>query len=415
MTCTYLDSNGTTLMPPRVTETLIKWVNRGNMSSTYPSAKSASELVEKFKSEIAEKCQFPQEGKDGYTIILTSGGSEANSTIIQSAIRSFIKGTSKRPHIIVSSMEHDNIMMLMEDLSEEDVDVTYIDPITKGDYIGSIDSKEVEKQIRPNTCMISIMSANNETGIKNDVKTIGNIAKRHNMIPFHTDAVQMFGKYSINPIENNITSFSGSFHKLYGPTGVGVLVVKNAFLKGWGLKPMIQGHQNGTLRGGTECIHNIAAAREAYKLSFENRDTKNHRLLKLKKYTIDILSRHISTLFIEEYDDRYNKTGIVFIHPKYNWNNVLPNTLLMSIIQPNICNVKIRKELLKQNVIISVGSTCKTNDKKASHVLTAIALPLELKKGIIRISTNDFTTEDDINLFIYHLLTLIKNRTCTTT
>ena len=218
--CVYLDNNRTTIIPERVINEMIKWINEGATKQ-----KKVIKMMDIFRQEIADQCNFSLIGPNGYCIVFTSGASESNMTIITSTIRSFSKVTNKQPHIIISEIEHDSI----KNLQLENVDITSI-PVTENrPYLGSIDPTLIDKSIKPNTCIISIMSANHKTGAINDIKTIGNIALNKN-IPFHTDAVQTFGKFPINPIENNITTFSASFHKLHGPTGIGILAIKNSFI-----------------------------------------------------------------------------------------------------------------------------------------------------------------------------------------
>ena len=413
--CVYLDANGTTIMPQRVLNEMIKWSTRGNPSSLYPSARAASKMVDIFREELADRSNFSLVGPAGYTILFTGGGSEANSTIITSTIRSFIKLTNKRPHIITSSVEHDNIMLLIKDLEEEGVDFTLIDPETMGPNLGSVNPESIAAAIRPNTCLITIMSANNETGIKNDIQTIGKIAESYK-IPFHTDAVQIFGKYPINPDINNITSFSGSFHKLHGPTGLGILVIKNSFIGGYQLKPIIHGHQNYGMRGGTECIHNIAAAREAYKMSFEDREKKNNNMKVLREYMINQLKNRFSTYTLDNFNGSVPCTDpppIVFITPTSSpTTGIVPNTLLISVYHKNICNTNMREKLANHNIYVSIGSACKTGDKKSSHVLRAMNVPKELFPGVIRISLNDFSIKEEIDYFIEIFTHLIKTNQC---
>lgn len=412
--CVYLDANGTTIMPPRVISEMIKWATRGNASSLYPSAKASNKMIDLFREELADRSNFSLIGPEGYTVLFTGGGSEANSMIITSTARSFMKLTNKRPHIITSSIEHDNIMLLTKDLSEEGVDFTIIEPETNGSNMGSIDPESVANEIRPNTCLITIMAVNNETGIKNDIRTIGEIAKL-NKIPFHTDAVQVFGKYPINPEINNITSFSGSFHKLHGPTGLGVIVIKNSFIEGYQLKPIVHGHQNYGLRGGTECVHNIAAAKEAYKMTFENRDKKNNNMKILRKYMMSQLQERFITYLLDDFrinNPTHPSAFLVFVLPKGNDNATVPNTLLISVCQTDICNGNIREKLADANIYVSIGSACKTGDKKSSHVLKALKVPRELIPGIIRVSLSDFNTKKDIDYFVETFTELIKSKQC---
>jgi len=418
MTTVYLDYNATTVMPKPIIDVLIKWCTRGNCSSIYPSAKAGKALIRDFKQEIATVCKFPLEGPNSYSIVFTSGGSESNTWIITSIIRAFVKATGKKAHIIVSNVEHDNILILADNLEAEDVDVTRIPITTSGPLLGTVDPEDVYKAIRPNTCVIAIMAANNETGIRNDIKAIGHIAKNRAVpIPFFTDAVQIFGKESIDPLANDITAFSGSFHKLHGPTGTGVAVIRNDLIEGYNLKALIPGHQNNEMRGGTECIHNIAAARAAYKMSFENRDEKNMLQLNLKKYLIKKIGSYFPIIELETYkiNKEYNKPMpekyIVWI-TNSDMNKVLHNTIFISVIYPKVCNIEIRKELASRLIYVSIGSACKIGQKTASHVLLAMGVPDELKPGVLRISLGDFTTKDEIDAFIATIYYIINNNLC---
>lgn len=411
MTC-YLDYNATTIMPERVVNVLTKWATRGNASSIYPSAKASKKMMDCFKNEIANICNFKLGDNDGYSVFFTSGGSEGNTWMITSAIRSFVRLTGKKAHIITSNVEHDNIMLLCKDLEQEDVDVTYVPVIKHGTEMGSVDPSDVYNAIRPNTCIIAIMAANNETGIRNNIKAIGYIAKEKK-IPFFTDAVQLFGKEPLSPEENNITAFTGSFHKLHGPTGTGVVVVKNSFLEGYDIKPLIPGHQNNEMRGGTECIHNIAAAREAYNMTFENRMEKNLNTKKLKDYALKGLSKLCHTYYLEDYlIKKYPSPSIILLTPKGGMDNVLYNTIFISLNFDKICNSKVRQALADYGVLISVGSACKTNSMKSSHVLDALGVPKDIVPGVIRISLGDYTSKEDIDLFLTTLHSIIVNRKC---
>ena len=408
----YLDYNATTVMPDRIIQILTKWATRGNASSIYPSAKASKKLLECFKKDISTICNFTMDGEEGYDIIYTSGGSESNTWVITSAVRSFLRLTGKRAHVITSNVEHDNIMIMGKNLEQEDVDVTYIPVKQTGPELGSIDPEDVYKAIRPNTCIIAIMAANNETGIRNNVKAIGYVAKQKK-IPFFTDAVQIFGKQPISPEENNITAFSGSFHKLHGPTGTGIVVIKKSFIDGYDLKPLIPGHQNHELRGGTECIHNIAAAREAYKMTFENRMEKNINIKKLKEYAMKYLSKIFNVYYFEDYmKHKYPPPAIIHLTPKDGEVNVLQNTIFISLHFEKICNSKVREELANRCIFISVGSACKTDSMKSSHVLDALGVPKELVPGVIRISLGDYSTKNDIDKFIQELYNIIVERKC---
>jgi cysteine desulfurase len=406
----YLDYNATTIMPKIVLDELCKWATRGNASSTYPSAYKGKALMDQFRQEISDQGEFSLVGPNGYTIIFTSGGSEANSWIITSATRAYAKATGKRPHIITSNVEHDSIRHLIRDLEQEDVDVTIMPVVNLGSKLGSVDVDKLESYIKPNTCLISIMAANNETGVINDMAAIGHIAKRRS-IPFHSDAVQLFAKTGIKPVELNITAFSCSFHKLYGPSGCGLAVVQNSFLEGYNLRPLIAGSQNYGLRGGTEAIHNIAASRAAFTLNFKNREATNQKIYRLKLYTRKLLSSIFPVMYLDEFKQLYPNvpaTCIVLLTPVDNDENVMGNTIFISIFRHGICNKLIREALADEKIYVSIGSACKINDPKASHVLAAIGVPTELYGGVLRVSLGDYTEKEDIEKFVVILTNIIR-------
>ena len=209
------------------------------------SKEEKEDLLSRFRDEIAYTLNFSLIGPDGYTIIFTSSQAESNSTILMSSIRSFIKLTSKKPHIIMSNLEHKSSLLLANDMKEEHVDFTILD---------NIDLKTIADAIRPNTCIISIIYYCPYLGIMNDIESIGELAKK-NKIPFHSDISHIFERKHINPRVNNITTFTATFRNI---PSVSLLVIKNSFIEGYKIKSMIYGNENFFLRGGEECIHNIA-------------------------------------------------------------------------------------------------------------------------------------------------------------
>ena len=267
----------------------------------------------------------------------------------------------------------------------------------------------IESKIKNNTALISIMHANNELGTINDVKRIGQIAHSRN-IPFHTDAVQTFGKYKPNMKKNNIDALSMSFHKLYGPMGVGMIIINNEFIQGYGLCSIISGSQQYSLRGGTENVPGIAGSLAALIDNFKNRKKKNQKLLTLKKHICDTLGGSIP---FGEYKTYFSKppkrNEFVILGAKKS----LPNTLLLSFaknIGPPFCNSKLKKFLNQNNIIVSIGSACSTRSTKASHVLEAIKAPAVIKRGVIRISLSDKSTKKEINTFCKYLIRGISSQ-----
>jgi cysteine desulfurase len=257
---TYLDANGTTLMSEKTIGVINRWFNRGNPSSIYSSASESQKLMNSFRSFIAKECEIDQ---NEWEILFTSGASESNSHILTSAARSYAMKTGNMPHIISTAIEHKSIIKCCELLERDQLaTLTIVKPMING----LIDPESIAREIRSNTCIITCMSANNETGAINNIQRIGELAHAQN-IPFHTDAVQIFGKSIIKPIIHNVDALSISMHKINGPLGCGLLIISKLLVEGYELSPHICGTQNSGLRGGTENLPAIAGSFAAFKFN----------------------------------------------------------------------------------------------------------------------------------------------------
>ena len=405
----YLDNNGTTQLCPPARREMIRWLDsRSNPSSDSIVAAKARELLDFARSMIATHCGTTL---SRHAIVFTSGASESNSLILRSVAEAYAKHKKNIPHIITSATEHKSIIQCCNALSDNHkARITYIEP----NAYGCISPALIEQSITVNTALISIMSANNELGCINNIKEIGRIARSHN-IPFHTDAVQLFGKYKIPLVKYNIDALSMSFHKLYGPMGVGMLIISNELLDGYGIKGQISGSQQGELRGGTENVPGIAGGVAALQSTFRNRDKKNQKMYDMKMMIILELRKHLKQGTYETYfnDVEKKRNEFVVMGPVINGNckkpNVLPNTLLICFVKnvmisktdkKPFCNIDLKKMLDCENVIVSVGSACSTSDKKASHVLYSIRAPDIIRQGVVRISLSDTTTKREIIEFL---------------
>lgn len=399
MAICYLDANATTFMPDIVIKTMVKWTNKGNASANYESAKECKKLMDLFRNLLVT-----EHGFTNHTAIFTSGASESNSQIITSTVRSFMSKTGYMPHVITSNIEHKSIISCCEDLRDDGLcQYTKIEVINDGVNYGTVDPKDLEAAIKPNTCLISIMTANNETGIINNIPELSAIAHKHK-IPFHTDCVQSFGKYGVY---NGVDACSISFHKLHGPPGIGCLIINNKFINGYGLKPIIAGTQNFGLRGGTENIPGIGAAYAAYKYTYLRRGDKNSYVARIRDYLKDLLCRKINCFYIDEFESQKNTKNKIFWIANRDGSKILCNTLLFAVYKDKFCNIKMREELYKYGIIISIGSACNTSSEKSSGVIEALNVPKELRSGILRISLPDNVTEENINLFVDHFMKLI--------
>jgi len=431
---TYLDNNSTTMMCKPAKDAVVKWLTaRSNPSADSLLASKAKQLMifaERYiLAHIGEKAGGSggnTGNKAAYSVIFTSGASESNSFILRSTVESFKRWKGVTPHIITSMIEHKSILDCCKYLEENGMaTVSYVSPNVYGFILPSAVEKELNAQ--KNVALVSIMAANNEMGTINRYAEIGAVCHKHK-VPFHTDAVQIFGKFRIAMKKENIDALSMSFHKLYGPMGVGLLIVKNEFLEGYKLNSQIFGSQQHALRGGTENIPLIAGSIAAMMDTFRDRAKKNAHMAALKSAFIKGLSKHVPCGDYMEYfkaagsgDSGSNayKDGtdefIVLGCPVGKANKAglacLPNTILVSFAknsstkaETNFCNVKLKKALDAKKIIVSVGSACNTSSAKASHVLYAIRAPDVVKRGVIRISFSDDSKKRDVITLLSTLL-----------
>lgn len=402
----YLDNNATTRTCDEATKVMTDWIQScSNPSGSSWLSKASKMLIDKSQKYVNNLCSL----KDKYYVLFTSGASESNCTVVQMVIEAWYRNVGSVPHIITSAVEHKSVLDCLKHMQESGrIELTVIEP----DMYGIIDPQQVDDAIKKNTALVTIMFANNELGAINCVRKIGEAAHKHN-VPFHTDAVQIFGKVQLDIPRFNIDALSMSFHKLYGPPGVGMLIISKAFVDGYGLKSQISGSQQHGLRGGTENIPGIAGATAAMVQNFKNRTVKNQHLMRLRNLLLDTLSRKIPIVPFSEFYDTGNlyetrggkphkgKAICILGPPKDQKNSYLPSTVLISCIDYDkpFCNVKFKKLLESQGVIVSIGSACNTSSKHASHVIQSIKAPPIVKRGILRVSFGDLNTTADVKNF----------------
>lgn len=417
----YLDNNSTTFVCKPACVMVSEWLNCFNPSGDHAYSLEVRDAIKKTSDVILDHCYVTSAT---HTIIFTSGATESNSFIIRSCVRSFKtkllnKNIHTLPHIVSSSIEHTSIIETLKCLeSQKEISVSYVDP----NIYGYIEPEEVEKEIKPETCLIIVMMANNEIPTVNNISKIGQIAQKFNR-PLHSDCTQTFGKFRFDISKQNISSISASAHKFYGPKGVGILIIDNLLIENYQLKAEICGHQQHGLRGGTENVAGIMGLGAALFHSFKKREEKNEKLFKLRNYIIDKISEKIPTNDYESYvntDEKIKRNEkkeveIVFLGPpKNNEQFILPNTILLSICKnrgSEFCNINLKKFLDYNNIIVGIGSACLTDNEKASHVLSAINAPRVIKKGVLRISLSDDNNMDDANEFVKYLIMGI-NKQC---
>lgn len=407
----YLDNNATTRVCDESRALMTDWIQScSNISSSNQLGLAGRDLVDRARSEVVKLCNC-----SAYHILFTSGASESNCTILHMVVDAWYRNVGGRPHIVTTAIEHKSILACLEQLNgAKRVDFTLLEP----DMYGIIAPEDVERAIRKNTALVTIMFANNELGSINQVRSIGEVAHRH-QVPFHTDAVQVFGKLAIDLPRFNIDALSMSYHKLYGPPGVGMLIIRKSFVEGYRLQGQIAGSQQAGLRGGTENLPGIAGATAALISNFRKRVEKNARLAKLRKIILDLLTVKNPWGYVlprVNYDEFYNKESpsgsgkaLCVLGPQEK-NCHLPNTILMAVIDydRDFCNVRFKTRLETQGVIVSIGSACNTASKNASHVLTAIRAPSIIKRGVMRVSLGDFNTEAEVRNFARVFLEAVR-------
>lgn len=439
----YLDNNATTMAPPEVIDTVVRWMNRGHPSAGYASAREAQKLLQGFRRRLAADGGFELEGPLGYTVLFTSGGSEGNCHIATAAARAYAACTKKLPHLILSAIEHQSMLACCRQLVRDRMAQLTLLPVrtcgSGSGGTGTVDPEELRKAIRPNTCLISIMAANNETGALNDLRSLGAIARAAS-IPFHSDAVQLFGRATVRPTVLNLDAFTGSFHKLHGPVGVGFLAIRTCFVDGYGLGALVGGSQNGGLRGGVENLPGIAGAFAAYKRAALSRGDKNRQMRRLRDGMMVTLSRRFLAVHVDDYCEARprapdgdtstprssrvptaprTKAGaalalrldtaaaegrpvLVWIAPA-DRARILPNTLLFSTLRAapgGFCNKKARAALERRGVLVGIGSAGDAAAGGPSHVIEALDVPPALWQGVLRVSLSDDTSAADVAAFV---------------
>jgi cysteine desulfurase len=358
----YLDYNATTPIDKEVAEAILPYLteNFGNPSSNHEYGLIAKKAIENARKQVAELLNCSPE-----EIIFTSGGTESNNFSIKGSAF-YLKDKGK--HIITSSIEHPAVTEVCKYLESKGFDVTYL-PV---DEFGRISIDELEKAIRRDTILISIMHANNEIGTVQAISEISKIAKKHG-IRFHSDAAQSVGKIKTDVQELGIDLMSVAGHKLYAPKGVGALYIR----KGTKLEKFMHGaNHEYNLRAGTENVLEIVGLGKAAEIALRDFD-KNFA--------------HSKKMHDRLYQNIIKKLPDVKLngHPEYK----LPNTLSISF--PNIEANTLLSKL--ENIAASAGAACHSDGVNLSQVLKAINIPTRIAMGTIRLSSGKYTTEKEID------------------
>ncbi len=371
----YLDHNATTPLAPEVRDAMLDIMDNypGNPSSIYMEGKSASHYVDTARRSVARlfNCTARR-------IVFTGSGSEANNLVLKGAA---FANRQEKNHIVTSSTEHPSVLNACKWLEQNGMEVTYLN-VNKA---GIVNPKDLSSAITDRTCLVSIMTANNETGIIQPIKEMAAITQKKGVY-FHTDATQAVGKIPIDVNELGVDMLTMSAHKIYGPKGVGAAYL-NKDIK---IDPLIHGgSQENGLRAGTENVIEIAGLGMAAELAFENLSSMNK----------------VRTL-----RDRL-EAGIMNLIPgaRLNGDKELrtPNTISMNL--PGMRGESVVMALDQKGISISSGSACRSGSPKPSGTLLAMGLTEEEAHCTIRISLGIENTEEEIDQTISAFGDIIKD------
>ncbi|MGD1917628.1 MAG: cysteine desulfurase NifS [Pleurocapsa sp.] len=368
----YLDNNATTRIDEDVLAAMLPYftIYYGNPSSMHTFGGQIGHVVRKARSQVADLL-----GAEESEIVFTSCGTEGDNAAILAAL----KAQPKKKHIITTEVEHPAILNLCRRLEREDYTVTYLSVNGKG----QIDFDELEASLTGNTAVVSVMYANNETGVIFPIEQIGQIVKEYGAL-FHVDAVQAVGKIPLDMKNSTIDLLTLSGHKIHAPKGIGALYVR----KGVRFRPLlIGGHQERGRRGGTENVAGIVALGKAAELAQQHlADVDREKRLR-DKLEQGILAAIPNTAVNGDRHNRLPNTtniGFKFIEGE---------AILLSLDDYGIC--------------ASSGSACSSGSLDPSHVLRALGLPYSVLHGSIRFSLSRYTTEAEIDRVLEVLPSII--------
>lgn len=363
----YLDNAATTKTSEEVVAAMLPYFTEyyGNPSSVYEFASESKKAVSNARRTIAETL-----GAQENEIYFTAGGSEADNWALKATAEAY---QSKGKHIITTKIEHHAILHTAEYLEKRGFEITYIGV----DENGVIKVDELEKAIRPDTILISVMFANNEIGTIQPIKEIGEIAKKHGVL-FHTDAVQAYGQLPINVDELHIDMLSSSGHKLNGPKGIGFLYIR----KGVKIRSFVHGGaQERKRRAGTENVPGIVGYGKAAEIAAKTMKERTAKEIELRDHLIDRVLAEVPYTRLNGH-----RTNRLPNNANFSFQFVEGESLLILLDNNGIC--------------ASSGSACTSGSLDPSHVLLAIGLPHEIAHGSLRLTLSAETTMEDIDFVV---------------
>ena len=371
----YFDNAATTAVDNDILKSMMPYFSEYyyNPSSIYTPSKEAFNALEEARKKVA--CALNANVNEIY---FTSGGTESDNL----AIKGFAHANKKKGnHIITSSIEHPAVINSCKSLEKEGFEVTYLSV----DNNGFVSLEELEKSIKDNTILISIMTANNEIGTIEPIKEIGEIAHKHNII-FHTDAVQAIGSVKLDVNEMNIDMLSLSSHKFYGPKGVGALYIKKGTLIS---RVNDGGHQERDKRSGTENVPGIVGLGFAIEKAYKNFDENVKKITELRNYYINEIERKVDDAILN--GDREKRLPG---NANFSFKYIEGESILLLLDAKGIC--------------VSTGSACSSKSLEPSYVLLSIGLLHETAHGSIRVSIGKHNTKEEVDYLIESIVEVVS-------
>lgn len=372
----YFDNNATTPIAPEVFKAMKPFLTEfyGNASSAYESGLETRNAVESAREKVAELIGANNAGE----IVFTSGGTESDNWAIAGAL----EAAPDKKHIVTTGVEHEAVRKLCEKVEKKGFQITWLEVSEEG----FLDMDALKNSLRTDTAVVSVMLANNETGILFPVEKIARLVKENSDALFHVDGVNAVGKIPVDLKNTPIDLFSVSGHKFHAPKGVGALYIKN----GVSLPPVyIGGNQESGRRAGTEAVHQIVALGAAAK--FVKDFSVMEKVRALRDKLEDGILQNIPNSRINGTSDREKR---------------LPNTSNISF--PNLNGELILAKLNDAGVCVSTGSACNAENHAASPVLQAMNIPFSRAMGTIRFSLGKYNTEREVDFVLEILPKIVR-------
>ena len=373
----YFDNNATTCVAPEVFEAMRPFLTKfyGNPSSAYDFGRDARKIIETAREEIADLIG----ARESSEIVFTSGGTESDNW----AIRGAIEANPAKKHIVTTRVEHEAVRKLCEQLERETYEITWLEVNENG----FLNLDALKNSLRDDTAIVSVMLANNETGILFPVSEIARVVKANSGALLHVDGVNAVGKIPIDLKKTEIDLFSLSGHKFHAPKGIGALYIKN----GVDLPALsVGGGQENGKRAGTEAVHQIAAIEKAAELAKD---------LSPMKSIFDLRNKLENEILEKIPNSRLNGTA--------DYEFRLPNTTNISFA--NLNGETILAKLNGAGICVSTGSACNSETHAASPVLQAMNIPYSDAMGAIRFSLGRYNTEAEVDFVLEILPQIIED------